>query len=67
MLSDRFVYLSILVLTWPLRWLSYRSIHKIGAFLAQVFKLTIISINLIAFVLSYICLLMHQDRLNLNN
>lgn len=33
MLSDRFVYLSILVLTWPLRWLSYQSIHKIGAFL----------------------------------
>ena len=35
--------------------------------LTQVFKLTIISINLIAFVLSYICLLMHQDRLNLSN
>lgn len=38
-----------------------------GALLTQVFKLTIISINLIAFVLSYICLLMHQDRLNLSN
>ena len=33
MLFDRFVYLSILVFTWPLRWLSYRNIHRIGAFL----------------------------------
>mgnify|MGYP003490062046 FL=1 len=33
MLSDRLVYFSILVFTWPLRWLSYRSIHKIGSFL----------------------------------
>jgi len=33
MFSDRLVYFSILVCTWPLRWLSYRSIHKIGAFL----------------------------------
>lgn len=33
MLSDRFIYFIILVFTWPLRWLSYRSIHKIGNFL----------------------------------
>jgi KDO2-lipid IV(A) lauroyltransferase len=33
MLSDRLIYSSILVFTWPLRWLSYRSIHKIGSFL----------------------------------
>lgn len=33
MLSDRLVYFSILVFTWPLRWISYRNIHKIGAFL----------------------------------
>lgn len=33
MLYDRFIYLIVLVCTCPLRWLSYRSIHKLGSFL----------------------------------
>ena len=52
----------MLEITSPITW-----VNSLLNPLAQVFKLTIISINLIAFVLSYICLLMHQDRLNLSN